>query len=254
MCEARTLHLELQFKSEALREVEACWIRPDFDSALRYASAAALVLLFAGASLSCGAAAKSGGGSRTVQLAYGGQQPGGKKGKRALRVRQAELQEDLQRFAGSFMDRMLQAQQQGTEKGVADPASDQILRLTLILASSALDIATEPLPELGVLDMVVFLRLNRAVLADYWVPKVLGERGQAFVAEFDRAEREFQPIADKIMEPAQRTQLVDEIDQWRHANPEMVHVEAVRFMDFAAQVATTRERPLPRAPATGDVA
>jgi hypothetical protein len=151
------------------------------------------------------------------------------------RVSQAELQEDLQRFTGEFLDRGAQAMQEAVGDSPADAVSNAAMRLALAYSSSALDIATEPLPEIGVLDMVVFLRLTRATLAEYWLPKVLGERGRPLLRAFEESEAAFWPIANKILNADQKAKLIARIDTWRRQNPDQVRVEAVRFTDFAAQ-------------------
>lgn len=159
------------------------------------------------------------------------------------KVSQAELQEDLQRFTGLFVDRVTQAMYGAIEESPVDATSNHVMRMSLVYSSSAFDIATEPLPELGVLDMVVFLRLGRQTTADYWVPKVLGERGRPLLRAFEESEKAFWPIADRILTPDQKAKLVAGIDAWRQEHPDQVRVEAVRFIDFAAQagaVATAR--------------
>jgi hypothetical protein len=182
-------------------------------------------MCFAAGTLSCGHAALGGGGSHEVQV--------GHKGKGERRVREAELQEDLQRFTGQFMDRIAQAMDEVLATDANDAAADQALRLGLLYGTSALDIAAEPLPALGVVDMMVFLRLNHQVLLEHWVPNGLGERGQSFVQAFERAEEQLSPIADKILDSAQQKTIYALVDDWRRANPKMFRVEAVRLTDFS---------------------
>jgi hypothetical protein len=188
----------------------------------------------------CGGAATSGGAAREVHLtsASAAARAHGK-------VSQAELQEDLQRFSGQFTDRLTQGMYEAIGDTPADSTSNYAMRLGLVYEASALDIATEALPELGVLDMAVFLRLNRATLAEYWVPKVLGERGQPLLKAFEDSEKTFWPIVDKILRPEQKAKLIAGIDAWRRENPDQVRVEAVRFLDFSTQagaVASTRAK------------
>ena len=176
----------------------------------------------------CGLATTSGRGAREVHLTS---RAGATRGK----VSQAELQEELQRFTGSFVDRVAQAMYEAIGETPADATSNEVMRMALVYSSSAFDIATEPLPEIGVLDMVVFLRLSREVTANYWVPRVLGERGQPLLRALEESERTFWPIADRILKPDQKANLMAAIDAWRQEHPDQVRVEAVRFIDFAAQ-------------------
>ena len=204
--------------------------------ALRRAAGAIAVAALA-AALACGHGASSTTGARDVRLTSGQTGAGG-------RVPQAELLEDLQRFTGQFMDHVTQAGNEVVESAPTDATSDAALRTSLLLMASALDIASEPLPELAVLDMVVFLRLARSTLADHWLPKVYGDRWRPLLVALEEAEQRFWPIATKIMSEPQKADLVSRIDAFRRANPNLVRVEAVRLTDFSAHagaVAVARE-------------
>jgi hypothetical protein len=185
---------------------------------------AVLGLLATGA---CGETATMGRGARDVRMTSAGRSANG-------RVSEAELQEDLQRFTGQFLDGIAQAMPEAVGDRPADAVSNDAMRMALAYSSSAIDIATEPLPEIGVLDMAVFLRLNRATLAEYWVPKVLGQRGRALLRAFEESEPAFWPIAEKILSADQKAQVIARVDARRRENPEQVRVEAVRFTDFSA--------------------
>jgi hypothetical protein len=147
-------------------------------------------------------------------------------------VAQWELQEDIQRFTGELLERIGQALMEIERSGTSSEATEA-LRRALNYESAALDIASQPLPEVAVLDMLVFLRLNRSVLAEYWIPKVFGERGRPFLTAFEQAEQQFSPIIDKIQNVAERDGLVRRIDEWRNENPDLVLVEFVRLTDFS---------------------
>jgi hypothetical protein len=183
-------------------------------------------------SLGCGHAATSS-AARDVRLTSSSS-----KGKKAGRVPQEELQEDIQRFVGQLMERTGLASEEVAGSGKLDPLATEALRRAVLYESAALDIATEPLPEVAALDMVVFLRLNRQVLADHWIPKVFGERGRPFLTAFEKAEEQFWPIADKVLSPSMKENLTRGIDDWRRKNPDLVWVEFVRLTDFAARSGT----------------
>jgi hypothetical protein len=182
--------------------------------------------------LACGHAGTSA-GARDVRLTSG------TAGKKGGGVPQQELQEDIQRFAAQLMERTGQVAVQIMGSNKPDEVSTEALRRALTYESAALGIATEPLPEIAVLDMLVFLRLSRQVLADYWIPKVFGERGRPFLAAFEQSEKQLWPIADKILSASQKERLIRGIDEFRAKNPDLVHVEFVRLTDFAAAHAGT---------------
>jgi hypothetical protein len=183
--------------------------------------------------LACGHAGTSA-AARDVRLTSGTTA-----GKKSGRVPQQELQEDIQRFAALLMERTGQVAVQIMGSSKPDEVSTEALRRALTYESATLGIATEPLPEIAVLDMLVFLRLSRQVLVDYWIPKVFGERGRPFVTAFEQAEKQLWPIADRILSASQKDALIRGIEEWRAKNPELVHVEFVRLIDFAAARAGT---------------
>jgi hypothetical protein len=154
---------------------------------------------------------------------------------RSGRVTQRELQAEIQRFTGGLIERTGQAALEIERSGKPGEVSTEALRRAINYESAALDIATQPLPEVAILDMLVFLRLNRQVLADYWIPKVLGDRGRAFLTAFEHAEQQFSPIVDKLLSAAQRADLFRHIDEWRSNNPEVLLVEFVRLADLSVQ-------------------
>ena len=84
-------------------------------------------------------------------------------------VTQAELQQDIERFASGFMDQVAEA---GAPLGQApDPAlREAATRQVLLYGSSILDIATGSIPEVNLLDMIVFVRLSHDALQEqHWV-------------------------------------------------------------------------------------
>ena len=85
-----------------------------------------------------------------------------------------ELQEALQRFTTQFADRVTQATE-ALERSSPPGVRDEALRKNLLYVSSALEIATGPDPWVNLLDMIVFVRLCRAVLERHWIPEVYGE-------------------------------------------------------------------------------
>jgi hypothetical protein len=186
-----------------------------------------LAIAAAVAALACDHAPTSA-GARDVRLtSAAGRGKGG-------RVTQEELQEDIHRFAGQLMERTGQASLDIMGSGTPDAISTEALRRGITYESAALDIATEPLPEVAVLDMLVFVRLNRQALADHWIPKVFGERGRPFLTALDQAEEQLWPIVSKITNTSQREALVRHIDEWRRRNPDAVLVSFVRLTDFSA--------------------
>jgi hypothetical protein len=144
-----------------------------------------------------------------------------------------EVQEALLRFTTQFADRVTQATE--TLERTSPPGiRDEALRKNILYVSSALEIAAGPEPDVNLLDMIVFIRLSRAVLERHWIPEVYGERGAALAEVFDRSERDLQAIAERALTPAQRAELGNVVDTWLEENPDQIRVEGVRLADFAA--------------------
>jgi hypothetical protein len=147
-------------------------------------------------------------------------------------VLQAELQQDIQRFSSKFTARVLDALaplQSSPQPEVREAAMRQLL----LYSASALDIATEPQPELGLLDMIVFVTLSRRIVDTYWVPKVFGEKGGGLVQAMAQSETEVWQLGDKILDRERREDLAALIRDWQQRNPDHQRVESIRFHTFS---------------------
>lgn len=153
-------------------------------------------------------------------------------GQAAGAVTQAELQQDLQRFTSVFLDRVAQAMGD-LLKSKSEAVREEGLRRALLYATNSLDIATGASPELSLMDMIVFVELNRAVLEEHWIPEVFKAEGKELAFAFDRAVTEIWAIADKVSTPRQQELIRGLISDWQAANRGQIRVEGVRFGEFA---------------------
>jgi len=149
------------------------------------------------------------------------------------RVRQAEIQQDIQRFAG-----YLTAIMTGTTMDPLLASDDPAVRLAasrnlMQYVYNAIDIATGPQPEVNLLDMVVFVALSRAVVEEYWVPEVYGSNGGAVLTAFRDLEKVVWRLAAKVLSDDEQRQLGKMITDWRREHPGVVRVEGVRFFRFS---------------------
>jgi hypothetical protein len=159
-------------------------------------------------------------------------------------VSQVELRDSIERFTGQFLDRVGEA-----IKNLEAHEKPELLQLALrqgtVYTASTLDIATGPLPEVNLLDMLVFVALSRSVLEQHWEPNVFGERTQPLIAAFTAAEQTLSEMSESILDERQRTQLAELIQGWKDSHPGQIRVEWVRFHDFSlrsGQVAREHER------------
>jgi uncharacterized protein Yka (UPF0111/DUF47 family) len=152
---------------------------------------------------------------------------------------QAELQQELERFTGDFMTRMTDATDPLYEQ-VSPKDREDILRLVLTYDSSVLDIATDARPEVGLLDMIVFVGLARGVFERHWLPR-FGPASHPILDVLRRSEQDLTKLVEKLASPAQVQRLRKLIDDWLAANPDRVRVAAVRFTEFSALVGRMSE-------------
>jgi hypothetical protein len=155
-------------------------------------------------------------------------------------VSEAELQEDLQRFASDLCQRLVPGflrLSQGDDPKVRVTA----LRHAVALFSSAFDIVTEGRAEVGLLDMVTFGRLNREIMSEHWVPKVYGPGSEDLLAVFVESERGLLPIEDKILTKAQQRSLDELIRSWRDDHRDLIYVSWVRLADVSKRAGIAEE-------------
>lgn len=150
------------------------------------------------------------------------------------KISQTELQQDVQRFFGQFADRVTQASEQ--IELTRNP--ELVTRQSLLYLSSGLEIATQPIPEIALLDMIVFVILCRESLEQYWIPEVFKSQGYLLVEAFRRSEDDLWKVAAKVMTDSQKELLLSLIRQWRAENPKQRRVENVRLTDFSVVAGT----------------
>jgi len=147
-----------------------------------------------------------------------------------------ELSQELQRFTTRFTDRIAQATDV-LERSPNQRVRDEALRKTLGYISSAIEIATGPHAEIGLLDMLVFVRLCRTVLDKHWIPTLYVEDGFELSDAFARSEAEISEIADRALGAARAEHVARLVDAWLADNPAQVRVEGIRLADFASGAA-----------------
>jgi hypothetical protein len=159
-------------------------------------------------------------------------------------VTQMELQQDIERFASQFMDRIAQA----TEPLTASQKfaeRDAALKLAVRYESAALDIASGPFPQINVVDMIVFVRLSGDALERHWMPSVLGPDAREMIDVFRTSERDLWSLSNKILTSAQQGEVDALIAHWQAEHPNQYRVEGVRFSAFAehaGEISEERQR------------
>jgi hypothetical protein len=152
------------------------------------------------------------------------------------------LQQEMQRFATQLTDRITQATETLEESSHRPEVRHEALRKNLRYIAAALEIATGPFAEINLVDMIVFVRLARAVLERHWIPALYGEDGSELAQIFAKSDAELAAVAEKALSFAQRRELDEIIDAWLAANPDQFRVEGIRFSDFAQAAGVASER------------
>jgi hypothetical protein len=146
-------------------------------------------------------------------------------------IDQLELQEDVQRFYTRFTQRVIEAGHQS--KGLMTEHRMTALREYLLYDSESLKIAVSPFPQLNLMDMMVFVKLNRMVIEDYWIPEVYGQSGVPLLQAFLDSEEDIEQIALKAMDEKRLKKIEHYIATWRSEHPNDVRVEKIRLADFS---------------------
>ncbi len=147
-------------------------------------------------------------------------------------VSELELQQDLQRFAARFVERITQC----AENLQASPRADvrqEALRKNLLYASSATEIATGPSARVNLLDMFVFVHLSRAVLERHWIPSVYRASGLELQSAFETSEDELRDVTLRALGDGGLAQLTGIVDTWLAENAGATRVEGMRLADFS---------------------
>lgn len=150
-------------------------------------------------------------------------------------VTEAELKADLQRFTQTYFDRSAEALER-MEVHLPSSLRADLLRRLLIYDSSALSIASGPLPAVNLLDMLVFTRLTRESFESHWMPRVFGEAGEPLLNVLREAEADIWSMSSKVLSPQNRADLSQMVETWQRANPDRTRVELVRFDQFSKLV------------------
>lgn len=168
------------------------------------------------------------GGSQPTSFAKDG------KGVHKGQVTQAELQDDILRFESQFNAR-IESANQALETSANPKIRYRAALNRLIYSSNSLNIALGPSPESNLLDMVTFIELSRDVLKEHWIPNVFGADGQHLDQAFTESRQQIWAIAEKVLDPQQRSMLQSVISAWRNKHPEQINVETVRLSAFSTE-------------------
>jgi hypothetical protein len=143
-------------------------------------------------------------------------------------IKQEYLQGMLMGFADTFLSRYATAINLLLEQE-SSPKRVFAARSKFLIGVSAVDIASDPYPGIGLADMVVLVTLIRMAWEDYWQPEVFGDPALMVVKTLRESEEEVWDIAARVLIPEQLRELRALIYEWRKKNPGPQAVSFIRF-------------------------
>jgi hypothetical protein len=156
-------------------------------------------------------------------------------------ISEAELQEDVERFTGGFLDRLAQVLEP-TNLPESPELQEALFKRVLNYGASSLDIASGKVPGVNMLDMVVFVSLSRDAFERYWGPKVFGAAGQPMLEALRRSEAELWETSRKVLSTEQQAQLVAMMEDWKRDHPDQMHLTFSRLPAFSQLAGKQAER------------
>jgi len=144
----------------------------------------------------------------------------------------AELRSALMSFADSFA--ISYGQQMIRFEGQLKSPQDRlhVSRQKYFGMVGSYEIAAGPNPGVALMDMLVFVTLNRIVWEEYWQPEVFGEPGMVIGRVLQKQEADIWSLGAKVLTSEQQREFRELIREWRKTHPETVRVNFLRFSDF----------------------
>ena len=153
------------------------------------------------------------------------------------KISQEQLRSELQRFALQFESQMGEAVDILLASTTDPQRRRQLREARAFYLTDLLQMATGPIPEVNLLDMVVYTTLNRIVTEEDIVPNVLGESGERALDTLLRLEQDIWSLAARALSVEQQRELRGEIFDWRERNTDISYITGVRIGDFSEQFA-----------------
>ena len=149
----------------------------------------------------------------------------------AQQLSNSKLQAALMSFADRFVAQFGQAARELEEQTV-DPEMNLRATSAIFTVVPAIEIASQAGAGAALLDMTVFVTLNRLVWAEHWYPLVFKKSNRAPLDALESLELEIWGITKEILTAEQARDLRDLIEEWHKQHPQQHFVNWVRFSDF----------------------
>lgn len=155
------------------------------------------------------------------------------------RITYAQLQTRLMTFSERYLDTLERA----TDAMLAgDPRAETRRRTRLLLVkngSAVIAVASEPNPELALLDMTALVRLQKEIASEGEALATYGPQSSHLLAAYAELDQTISRLAEAVLSPAQAEELGRLIAEWRRQHPEESDLGPLRFHEFAETRART---------------
>lgn len=144
------------------------------------------------------------------------------------------LQSQVMDFADDLTVRLAEAMDKVEENSPSVESRVIAHRLKYTVAQGATVIAASTNPRIAMVDMLVMISLQRALVERNIAPAHFGPEGDAIRAVFDSAEREIRGLAAGTLTADQLAEVDRLIARWLEENPDRKFAAYVRLSDFSA--------------------
>lgn len=144
------------------------------------------------------------------------------------------VQSQVMDFADDLTTRLAEAMDAIEETAPSLEGRVAAHRLKYTVAQGATVIAAASNPRIALVDMLVMISLQRALLEKNIIPKYYGPEADNLRVVFESAEREIRGIAAAALSPDQLAEIDRLIARWLEENPDRRSAAYVRLSDFAA--------------------
>ena len=153
-------------------------------------------------------------------------------------ITSAALQAQVMRFTDTYVAVIAQACDE-INTGTTNPAYRvAALRWKLSQATAAFDDATGDAPSVNLLDVLVLVTMARNVVEDYGAESYGDGYLQLLAAQRDMESNAW-TMANGILQPSQKQELMNLIQQWRGQFPHQHYVGPIRFREFVVTLGRT---------------
>ena len=144
----------------------------------------------------------------------------------------AGVRADVMNFADRLMSAFSQITINLAKKAQSSDARLEVATVRVTTIAAAIDIAAQPNAGYALLDMLVFVTLNRIVWEEYRNPRQFNSQADVIVETFKKLERDIWSIAARVLTLEQQREMRELIQEWHEKHPNAYRVNFIRLSSF----------------------